>query len=118
MSSAACTSIVSPVVWALSLNTWFLISGRHSATMFSKMCGVDLRPAKFVMGAVAQTSIARLNGIVIRADLDATLAYYYLTDNASASYVWECLLDAMGEWGGAPVGLDAMRALAGAGGAG
>ena len=33
--------------------------------MFSKICGIDLRPEKFAMGAVAQTSIARLNGIVI-----------------------------------------------------
>ena len=102
-------------------NCWFLISGRHSATMFSKICGVDLRPEKYAMGAIAQTSIARLTGIVIRADLvDAhggnTLAYHFLTDNASASYMWDCLLDAMGEWGGAPVGLDAMRGLAEAGG--
>lgn len=92
-------------------NCWFLISGRHAATMFSKICGVDLRPDKFAPGTVAQTSIARLNGIVIRADVGDTLAYHYLTDNASASYIWECLLDAMGEWGGAPVGLDAMRGL-------
>jgi sarcosine oxidase subunit gamma len=94
-------------------NCWFLISGRHSATMFSKICGVDLRPDKFAVGAIAQTSIARLTGIVIRADVDDTLAYHFLSDNASASYMWDCLLDAMGEWGGAPVGLDAMRGLAG-----
>ena len=94
-------------------NCWFLISGRYSATMFSKICGVDLRPDKFPLGAVAQTSVTRLNSIVIRADVGETLAYHYLTDNASASYVWECLLDAMGEWGGAPVGLDAMRGLNG-----
>lgn len=99
-------------------NCWFLISGRHGATMFSKVCGVDLRPDKFPVGAVAQTSIARLNGIVIRADVGDTLAYHYLTDNASASYIWECLLDAMGEWGGAPVGLDAMRGLGTSRGAG
>ncbi len=99
-------------------NCWFLISGRHSATMFSKICGVDLRPDKFAMGAAAQTSIARLNGIVIRADVvdstgGETLAYHFLTDNASARFMWDSVLDAMGEWGGAPVGLDAMRGLAG-----
>ena len=104
-------------------NCWFLISGRHAATLFSKLCGVDLRPHKFALGAVAQTSIARLNGIVIRADLVAadggeTLAYHFLTDSASALYMWECFLDAMGEWGGAPVGLDAVRGLTAAGGAG
>ena len=95
-------------------NCWFLISGRHAATMFSKICGIDLRPEKFAMGAVAQTSIARLNGIVIRADVGETLAYHFLTDNASARFMWDSVLDAMGEWGGAPVGLDAMRGLVGA----
>lgn len=99
-------------------NCWFLISGRHAATLFSKLCGVDLRPHKFAPGAVAQTSIARLNGIVIRADQGDTLAYHFLTDSAAALYMWECLLDAMAEWGGAPVGLDAVRGLADAGGAG
>ena len=94
-------------------NCWFLISGRQSSTMFAKMCGVDLRPEKFAMGAVAQTSIARLNGIVIRADVGETLAYHFLTDNASARFMWDSVLDAMGEWGGAPVGLDAMRDLVG-----
>jgi sarcosine oxidase subunit gamma len=82
--------------------------------MFSKICGIDLRPEKFAMGAVAQTSIARLNGIVIRADVGETLAYHFLTDNASARFMWDSVLDAMGEWGGAPVGLDAMRGLVGA----
>ena len=28
-------------------NCWFLISGRHAAAMFAKLCGVDLRPHKF-----------------------------------------------------------------------
>ncbi len=95
-------------------NCWFLICGRRAATMFAKLCGVDLRPHKFAPGAVAQTSIARLNGIVIRADQDETLAYHFLTDSASALYMWESFLDAMGEWGGAPVGLDAVRGLASA----
>lgn len=104
-------------------NCWFLITGRHAATLFAKLCGVDLRPHKFAPGTVAQTSIARLNGIIIRADIVAadggdTLAYHLLTDSAAALYMWQCLLDAMGEWGGVPVGLDAVRGLADRGGAG
>ena len=94
-------------------NCWFMIGGRHAPALFAKLCGVDLRPHKFADGAIAQTSIARLNGIVIRADLGAVPAYYFLTDRASARYMWESFLDAMGEWGGAPVGLSALRALDG-----
>ena len=96
-------------------NCWFMISGAPADVMFAKLCGVDLRPHKFPNLAIAQTSIARLNGIVIRADLvgsgGALLAYHLLTDSASAGYMWMCLLDAMAEWGGAPVGLAALRAL-------
>ena len=97
-------------------NCWFMISGGHADALFAKLCGVDLRPHKFPLGAIAQTSMARLNGIVIRADLGradvgGTLAYHLLTDSASAGYMWMCLLDAMAEWGGAPVGLTALREM-------
>ncbi len=96
-------------------NCWFMISGVHADAMFAKLCGVDLRPHKFPNLAIAQTSIARLNGIVIRADLADSpgdcLAYHFLTDSASAGYTWMCLLDAMAEWGGATVGLAALREL-------
>ena len=92
-------------------NCWFMISGRHADALFAKLCGVDLRPHKFPAGAIAQTSLARLNGIVIRADLGDCLAYHLLTDSAAAGYMWMCLLDAMEEWGGAPVGLAALRGL-------
>ncbi len=97
-------------------NCWFMISGVHADALFAKLCAIDLRPHKFLNLAVAQTSIARLNGIVIRADSIGPggdcLAYHLLTDSAAAGYMWMCLLDAMAEWGGAPVGLAAMRALA------
>ena len=96
-------------------NCWLMISGRHTDSMFAKLCAVDLRPHKFPVGAIAQTSLARLNGIVIRADLGDVLAYHLLTDSAAAGYMWMCLLDAMDEWGGVPVGLAALRALPGSG---
>ena len=96
-------------------NCWFALTGRHAAEMMAKLCGVDLRPHKFAEGAIAQTSIARLNTIVLRADLGETPAYYLLTDIASASYMWASLIDAMDEFDGMPVGLAAVRRLAGIG---
>ena len=56
-----------------------------------------------------------MSGIVIRADLGRTPAYYVLADSASAEYLWGCLMDAMEEFSGAPVGLLALRQLAGDG---
>jgi sarcosine oxidase subunit gamma len=79
--------------------------------MVAKICGVDLRPGKFADGRIAQTSMARMNGVVIRDDQGETLAYHLLGDSASAEYLWGCLIDAMAEFDGAPVGLAAVRAL-------
>jgi len=93
-------------------NCWFLVSGGDAPAMFAKLCGIDLRPHKFAPGAIAQTSVARLNAIVLRGDLGSTPAYHLLTDCASAAYMWGCLRDAMDEFAGAPVGIEAMRRLA------
>ncbi len=93
-------------------HAWFLVSGEHSAAMFSKICGIDLRPAKFAAGRIAQTSLAKMSAILIRTDLGATLAFHVLADSAAASYLWAALLDAMREFDGHPVGIEALRHLA------
>ena len=90
---------------------WFLITGCHAPSMFAKICGVDLRLKSFDDLAIAQTSIARSNAIIIRDDQGETPAYHLLGDSASAGYMWDCLLDAMAEWRGRPVGLNALIAL-------
>jgi sarcosine oxidase subunit gamma len=91
---------------------WFAVSGAQAPAMFAKICGVDVRPAKFAEGAIAQTSVARISGIVIRHDLGATFSCHLLADSASAEYLWHCVIDAMAEFEGGPVGLAALRALA------
>lgn len=94
-------------------NFWFMVTGEHAPAMFAKTCGVDLRPAKFPVDAIAQTSVARTNCIVIRADLGDTPAYHMMGDSASAAYQWGCLLDAAEEFSGTPIGIEALRRLAG-----
>ena len=96
-------------------HAWFMITGKHAPAMFAKICGVDLRLHRFAVGTIAQTSIAKMSGILIRADLGDTAAFHLLADSASAEYLWTCVLDAMAEFDGAPVGLSALRKLAGGG---
>jgi sarcosine oxidase subunit gamma len=91
----------------------FLVTGRQAAGMFAKICGVDLRPAKFPDLAIAQTSIARMSANVVRNDLGGTLAFDMHGDVASGAYMWMCLCDAMAEFGGRPVGLSAAQEIAG-----
>lgn len=90
-------------------NIWLRVTGEHAPAMFAKICGVDLRPKSFANHAIAQTSVARLNCIVIRDDIGDVLAYHILTDSAAASYFWICLQDAMEEFGGKPAGDQSLR---------
>jgi sarcosine oxidase, subunit gamma len=91
---------------------WFMVSGWQAPAMFAKMCGVDLRAHKFKQGQIAQTSVAKISAILIRDYLGELPAYHLLTDSASAEYMWACVVDAMAEFDGQPIGLSALRRLA------
>jgi len=92
-------------------SAWFAVTGEHAGTMFAKLCGVDLRHHRFPSGSVAQTSLARMNVVVIRSDLSETPVYFLIFDSASTDYLWKCLKDAMAEFDGAAVGHEALLAL-------
>jgi sarcosine oxidase subunit gamma len=92
-------------------HAWFAISGQHGAEMFAKICGIDLRPTKFADGSIAQTSIAKMSGIILRQDFGEVLGFHLLADSASADYLWDCLQDAMIEFDGGPIGLTALCGL-------
>ncbi|MEZ5832277.1 MAG: hypothetical protein R3D05_13965 [Dongiaceae bacterium] len=92
-------------------HAWFMVTGERSAEMFAKICGVDLRPRHCPVGTVAQTSVAKMSAIIVRADLGGTLAYHLLADIASAEYLWTCVEDAAAEYDGGIVGLAALRSL-------
>lgn len=90
-------------------HAWFRIAGEWAAELFAKLCAVDLRPAKFAHGQIAQTHVAQLSAIVLRDDQGSGLAYDLLADSASAVYLWSVLGDTVAEFGGRPVGLSALR---------
>ena len=92
-------------------HAWLLVTGEKAAETFAKLCAVDLRPHKFEDLRIAQTSVARLSAVIVRNDRGGTLAYHLLFDSASATYLWDVLIDAMEEFGGRPIGLDAVRGL-------
>lgn len=85
---------------------WLQLSGKHVAEVMAKICGVDLCAEAFPAGSVAQTSVARLNVIVINAGSAELAKFYLLCDRASLDYFQGAVLDAMGEFGGVPVNLD------------
>ncbi|MHC8350995.1 sarcosine oxidase subunit gamma [Pseudomonas sp. RT4P38] len=86
---------------------WLLLSGVHIAEVMAKLCSVDLRPQAFAPGAVAQTPAARINVIVINLGSVATPVFHILFDRASLDYFKGALMDAMGEFDGAELDIEA-----------
>lgn len=79
---------------------WFHLGGDAVPALFAKLCAIDLRRHIFAEGAVAQTTVARLSAVIIRAGED----YHLLANSASAEYLWACLSDAMAEFDGCIAG--------------
>lgn len=81
-------------------HAWFALDGSAAPELFSKICAVDLRAHIFGDLAIAQTSVARLNAIILRADAGNRPVYHLLADSAASRYMLACLKDAAEEFGG------------------
>jgi len=92
-------------------HAWLAIAGAATPEMLAKLCAVDLRLAKFADLAIAQTSIAKMSAIVVRADIGPNPVFHLLADSAAALYFCECLMDAAEEFGGRIAGLKTLQNL-------
>lgn len=72
----------------------FVVSGEPLANMFAKICAVDLSLPSFKEDCIAQTSVARVNAILVRMKIENRDAFFVLSDIASSDYLWHALLDA------------------------
>ena len=81
-------------------HSWFALTGQLAAEVLSKICAVDMRLHKFENSSIAQTSIAKINGIIIRNDLNelALPCFYILADISYAEFLWHSIKDAMQEF--------------------
>ena len=90
-------------------HVWFAMTGTHVPEVMAKLCGVDLSPTAFPSGSIAQTSVARVNAIVANHLIEDVPVFSLLCDSASGLYLWDCLLDAIAEFDGSSVELEAFR---------
>ena len=79
---------------------WIALAGSQVPSLLAKLCGVDMRPQQFSNHSIAQTSLARVNVICIRHDIDDLFCIYLLADSSFGEYLNECLFDAMQEFNG------------------
>lgn len=81
-------------------HAWLMLRGPRSGEVMAKVCAVDLRPQCFEVGCVAQTSVARVNAIVIHGQIGGEPAYHLLFDRCSLAYMEGALCDALEEFNG------------------
>ena len=89
-------------------HAWLTLTGAHLPAIMAKVCGVDLREDAFPLGSIAQTSAARINVVVVHHQINEIPCFTILCDSAAAEYLWDCLLDAMTEFGGEVIGANAL----------
>jgi sarcosine oxidase subunit gamma len=89
-------------------HSWLMMVGPSLAETMAKICGVDLSSSQFPVGHVCQTSVARINAVIVHHEINNKSVFSILSDSASAVYLWEALLDAMTEFNGCAMGLSAI----------
>lgn len=89
-------------------HSWFALQGDAAPELFSKLCAVDLKSHVFGDLSIAQTSVARLSAIILRADSGGQLLYHLLSDSAASAYMLACLKDAADEFGGTMIDASAL----------
>lgn len=89
-------------------HAWFMMTGKYIEQTMAKICGVDLRSSAFPLHGIVQTSVARVNAIIVRHEVNGLAVFSILSDSSSAEYLWDCLLDAMGEFNGGVAGAEVL----------
>ena len=89
-------------------HAWLQLTGNTAALVMAKLCAVDLSSEVFAVGQVAQTSVARVNAIILNVSDAQTQKFNILCDRSAALYMWEVLQDAIAEFGGKPVGIEGL----------
>jgi heterotetrameric sarcosine oxidase gamma subunit len=90
----------------------FALLGSMRERLYQRCCAVDLSRQNASIGRVLQTRVHHVDAIILRCVSDGGRDYDLLFgDIATATHVWERLMETISEIGGAAVGFDAFRAV-------
>ena len=95
-----------------SAYTVIQVSGPRGREVLRKLTALDLGTEAFLDLACAQTGIAGVHALILRADMRALLSFQVCCGREFGAFVWDAILDAGREFGARPVGLAALRTLA------
>ena len=77
-----------------------LVVGVRAVDVLAKVCGLDFSEKAFPDMRAAQTILAKVRALIIRADADQIPAYQLIVDRSLTGYIWEIVYDAAQEFGG------------------
>ncbi|UAA86667.1 sarcosine oxidase subunit gamma [Acinetobacter thermotolerans] len=89
-------------------HAWMLLTGDYVSAIMAKLCGVDLSAEAFKPGQIVQTSVARINAIVLNVSDEICPKFSILCDRSASLYLWEVLIDAMAEFNGQVIGINTL----------
>lgn len=89
-------------------HAWLMLTGETVALVMAKLCGVDLSDEAFKSGQIAQTSVARVNAIVLNVSDSDCPKFSILCDRSASLYLWDVLIDAIQEFDGKVLGVNSL----------
>ncbi|MDX1600966.1 MAG: hypothetical protein R3191_05580 [Anaerolineales bacterium] len=69
------------------------VGGAQVQRVLAMLTGLDLRARSFPSGSVAQTSVAKLHALLLRADIGDIPAYLALVGRSVGAYLWDVIVD-------------------------
>lgn len=84
-------------LYAQHSHAWFVLAGPQRAAIMATLCAVDMSEAAFPVGAVAQTSVARLSAVVAHHPWAEAAVFSLLVDRSYAAYFYTAVADALAQ---------------------
>lgn len=88
-----------------------LVRGHAAPEMLTKVCALDFSNPHFPNMHAAQSSLAKVRTLIVRADVAQTPAYALVVDRSLAAYLWGVVFDAMHEFGGTALNQESLNHL-------
>jgi sarcosine oxidase subunit gamma len=84
------------------------ICGQHAPAALAKLCAIDLRPARFENGAMAQTFMADVGVVLVRLGVSTQPVFLVFCDASLTLHLWESFRMAGQEFQGRALGYPAL----------
>lgn len=90
---------------------FIVLAGARAADVLAKVCALNFSDAAFPDYHAAQTMLAKVRALIIRADAAQFPVYDVIVDRSLTAYVWDVLLDSAQQFDGVKLTFDQLKTL-------